>query len=98
MVSGHLLKADKLALCPKFITLFEDANKLLEKLKMELSFQEENFMRESLVTQAILSPKIIIKDHKKINKKGEFPTSLVILTTNFIATFSRLATLGSSEY
>ena len=44
------LKADDIALCPKVLALFEDGNKLLEKVKMEFSFQEENFVRQSLAT------------------------------------------------
>ena len=34
---------------------------------MELSVQEELFLRQSLTTRAILSPKLLIKDRKKIN-------------------------------
>ena len=41
-VYDHLLKAADIALCPMVVALFEDSNKLLEKVKMELSVQEEN--------------------------------------------------------
>ena len=34
----------------KAIDLFEDANKLPKKVKMELSVQEETFVRQSLTT------------------------------------------------
>ena len=51
-------------------------------------------MRQSLATQAIPSPKLLIKYHKTINEKGEFPTRLVIPTTNFTATFSKIGYLG----
>ena len=44
--------------------------------------------------RAIPSPNIIIKDYKTINKKTGFPTRLVIPTTNFTATFSKLTHLG----
>ena len=66
-VSDHLLKAADLAFRPKVIALFEDVDKLLEKFNIELSVQEENFVRQSLATRVILSPTILIKDHKKIN-------------------------------
>ena len=72
-VPDHLSKAADLALRPKAIALFEDANKLLEKVKMELSVEEENFVRQSLATQAIPPPKLSIKDQKTIKKKGEIP-------------------------
>ena len=40
-VSDQLLKAADLAICPKLMALFEDANILLEKVRMELSVKEE---------------------------------------------------------
>ena len=87
--------------CPLFrsiredrIALFEDANCLLDKVKMEMSVQEENFVRQSLSTKAIPAPKLLIKYHKKINEKGEFPTRLVIPTTNFTVTFSKIGYFG----
>ena len=82
---NHLSKAEGLALRVKVVALFEDANCPLEKVKMEMSMQEENFVRQSLATKAIPAPKLLIKDHNKINEKGEFLTRLVIPTTNFTA-------------
>ena len=61
---------------------------------MELSVQEEYFVRQLLATKAIPYPKLLIKDHNKINKKGELPTRLVIPATNFTATFSKIVYLG----
>ena len=61
---------------------------------MEFSVQEEYFVRQSLAARVIPSPKIMIKDHKKINDKGELLTRLVIPTTNFTATLSRIGYLG----
>ena len=61
---------------------------------MGFSVQEEQFVRQSLTTHAIPSPKIIIKDHKTINRKGEFPTRLVIPETNFTVTLSKLRYIG----
>ena len=66
-VSGHLQKADDLALRPKVMALYDNANLLLEKVKLDLSVKEEEFVRQSLATRAIPSPKLIIKDHKTIN-------------------------------
>ena len=50
-------------------------------------------MRQLLATQTILSPKLLIKDHNTISKKGEFPTILVIPATNFTATFFKIGYL-----
>ena len=68
--SNHLLKADKITLCPKVIALFEEANGLIEKLKIDLTFQEEQFVKQLLDARVIPYPKLLIKDHKTINKKG----------------------------
>ena len=53
----HLLKSADITLRLKVVALCEDANLLLEKVKMELSVQEENFVRQSLATREILSQK-----------------------------------------
>ena len=97
-VSDHLLKSANLSLRPKVVALFEYANKLLDIVKMELSSQKGNFVRQSLATRAILSPKLIIKYHKTINKKWKFPTKLVLPATNFTVTFSKIGYLGIKRF
>ena len=42
-VSNHILKAADIALRPKVIELSEEANELIDKLKMDLLYQEEQF-------------------------------------------------------
>ena len=69
-VTAHLQKAADLALRPKVMDLYENANLLLERVKLELSVKEEEFVRKSLATREILSPKLLIKDHKTINENG----------------------------
>ena len=76
------------------MALYENTNLLLEKVKLELSVKEEEFVRQLPATRAILSPKLLIKYHKTINKNREFPTRLVIPATNFTATFSKIGYLG----
>ena len=44
-VSDHLQKAADLALRPKVMALYENANLLLKKVKLELSVKEEEFVR-----------------------------------------------------
>ena len=66
-VSAHLQKAADLALRPKVMALYENANLLLEKVKLDLSIKEEEFVRQSLATRDIPSPKLLIKDHMTIN-------------------------------
>ena len=93
-VSDRLLKVANLAIRPKVMALFEDGNKIIDKVKMELSVQEVNFVRQLLATREIPSPKLIIKDHKTINDNGGSSTRLVIPATNFIAKFSNIGYLG----
>ena len=93
-VSDHPLKAANIAIRPKVMALFEDANKLLDKVRMELSVQEDIYVRQLLATRAILSPKLLIKYHKTINGKGEFPKRSVTPATNFTATLFKIGYLG----
>ena len=93
-VYEHFLKAEDLDIRPEVVALFEDANKLLDKVKMELSVQEENYVRQLIATKSIPSPKLLIKYHNTINEKGEFPTRLVIPRQNFTTTFSNIGYLG----
>ena len=67
-VSDHLQKAANLALRPKVMAIYENANLLLEKVNLDLFVKEEEFARQSLATRAIPSPKLLIKDHKTINE------------------------------
>ena len=54
-------------------------------------------MRQLLALRAIPSPKLLIKHHKKINQKWEFPTRLVIQATNFTTTFSKIRYFGTKR-
>ena len=83
-----------LALHPKVIFLSEEANKLLEKVRMYLSVQEEKIVRQSLATRAIPYPNILIKYHKTIDNKGVFPIMLVIPAMNSTAAFYTIGYLG----
>ena len=63
-------------------------------MKLELPVKEEEFVRQLLATRAITYPKLLIKDHKTINEKGELSTGLVITAKNFTATLSKIGYLG----
>ena len=71
-VSDHLQKAADLALRPNVMAPYESSNLLLEKVKLDLSVKEEEFVRQSLATRANPSSQLLIKDLKTINEKGEF--------------------------
>ena len=67
-VSYQILKVADLTIRPKVMSLSEESNLLLEKVKIELSVKEEEFLRQPLATRAIPSLKLLIKYHKTINK------------------------------
>ena len=75
------------------IALFEEVNKLIEKVKMDFSVQEERVVGQTLVKRAILSPKSFIKDHKTVNE-SKFTTRLVLPATKCTAKFSYIGYLG----
>jgi hypothetical protein len=68
----------------------EQAEELLEDIDRLCSKGERDFIQESLKSKAIPSPKLLIKDHKKKDKWGNFPTRLVIPATNFTSAFPKL--------
>ena len=51
-------------------------------------------INESLKIKAIPTPKILIKDHKKLTSMGDFPTRLMIPEISFSATFAKVGYLG----
>ena len=63
-----LTQAADLALHLKVMALYENANLLLKKVKVDLSVKGEEFVRQSLATRAISAPKLLLKDHKTINE------------------------------
>ncbi len=69
-------------------------NELLEGLEDIMSEDEYYFVKESLNSKAIPSPKLLIKDHKEINDDGNYLTRLGVPATNFTAAFSKLGYIG----
>ena len=60
---------------------------------MDLSSQDEQFVQQLLAMRVILYPKLFIKDHNKINNKGEFTTILLIPETNLTAELYKIGYL-----
>mmetsp|Transcript_21389 Transcript_21389/g.42838 ORF Transcript_21389/g.42838 Transcript_21389/m.42838 type:complete len:106 (+) Transcript_21389:364-681(+) len=48
------------------------------------------FVKESILSKSIPTPKLLIKDHKKKDDNDEFIRQLVIPATNFTAAFPKL--------
>ena len=70
----------------------------MDAIEFRLYKNEVEHINESLKTVAIPTPKILIKDHTKLTRKGYTPTRLVILATNLSAAFSKVVYLGLKTY
>jgi hypothetical protein len=46
------------------------------------------------VARAVLTPKLLIKDHKPMNEKGEYMMRLIVPATNFAEVFPKVGYLG----
>jgi len=93
-VLHHL--ADRAKEIPRatIINIMEQAKALLQEMEPILSAKEYAFIQQSIDSKAIPMPKILIKDHKKADNNGVFPTRLVVPATNFTAAFSKLGYLA----
>ena len=81
----------------KLTEILKKANELLIDISGLLSDNERNFIQESLDSRAILTPILLIKDHKKPNKNGYFPTRLIVPATNLTSSFPRIGCIGIKE-
>jgi hypothetical protein len=94
-VLKHLLKDGKEISRERMIQAKEQADEILKEIDNRFcSKGERDFVQESLKSKAIPSPKLLVKDHKKKDKWGQYPTRLVIPATNFTSSFPKLGCLG----
>ena len=63
-------------------------------MKTWISKGEYVFVKEKILTRGVPTPLLFIKDHKKKNQLGKFPTRIVVPATNFTAGFANLGYLG----
>jgi len=84
-VEDHLKLAANEISVDRLQFIFDEACKLLEELDDTLSEVKRGYVKAKLKTCSVPTPKLLIKDHKRMNGKGEFPTRLVVLATNFVA-------------
>ena len=82
---GHLQANGKKVPRSRLVEVHKQALQLLESKRDIMSPKEENYLRRSINSKAIPTPKLLIKDHKKPNEQGHYPTRLVIPADNFTA-------------
>jgi hypothetical protein len=90
----RLLKSRKDIPRSKLVQVLEEVKELLESLEDIMSENKYYFIKESLNSKAIPSPKLLTKDHKEINDDRNYQTRLVVPAINFTPAFSKLGYIG----
>ena len=90
LVKRHLEKDDKIIMREKPAEIKNMVIDLHTNNINRMGDNESDFMKESIYSRALPTPKLLIKDHKKLNLKGKFKTRLVVPVKNFTAGFSKL--------
>ena len=93
----HLAKAGKEIKREKLVEIESEAMTLLESITTHLDKGELAFLTETINSKAIPTPKILIKDHKKADASGEYPSRLLVPATNFTQAFPKIGYQGIRE-
>ena len=91
---GHMKKNAKPIERSRLVEVEKQAWKKLKKFSNVLSNKEYKAIQQSIVSKAIPSPQLLIKDHKDPDGEGNYPTRLVVPATNFTARFPQAGYLG----
>eukprot|EP00957_Ditylum_brightwellii_P125744 9585879-Ditylum_brightwellii.AAC.1 len=94
LVVKHLANAAEQVPRTEVVKFHEEAVEFANSRHDFISSDEFSFIQESLTSKDIPQPQLLVKDHKPVEASGDFPTCLVIPTTNFTAAFSKLGYLG----
>ena len=78
--------------------IVKEAEKLLASMKDLTNDSEFSFVKESIVSKSIPTPKLLIKDHKKKDDHGEFIRRLVIPATILLLPSLSSAIWESGEF
>ncbi len=94
-VQTHLKAHGKKISHTDLTAISTEASHILEELYPYLAPGESGFLKQSIWSHAIPTPKLLIKDHKpRSPSNGEFPTRLICPANNFISAFPKLGYLG----
>ena len=88
-MNNHLKKSANEITRDKVVEFHRLSVEKFNDIKDLLSKNEKNFLLESINSKAIPTPKLLIKDHKKM-VNNEYSTRLVVPANNFTAIFSKL--------
>ena len=76
------------------VEIFSLAQETKLNLEETLTEKELKFLSKTLESKSIPTSKLIIKDHKKVNEEGDYPSRLIVPASNFTSGFPRLGYLG----
>ena len=93
-VKKHLDKATIFSLTEKIKEIFDSANELLLGMEEVFDQNEYNFIKETIESRAIPTLKLLVKDHKKLDREGNLFTRLVVPAPNFTAAFPKIVYIG----
>ena len=74
----------------KMVQIELEELELLGSIASHLDKGEFCFFVGTIASTAIPTPKIPVKDHKKVDLEGKFPTRLLVAATNFARTFPKI--------
>ena len=94
IVYTHLDKSASEIPHARLVYIHKISKSYLESIANRIPKLTYLFIDEALKSRAIPSPKALIKDHKKRDANGDFPSRLVIPATNFTAPFAKVGYLG----
>ena len=93
-VTQHLAKDAVKCDSAKLDTIHKEALKMLATLEYILSQNEFNYIKSTINKRAVPTVCLLIKDHKKRGKEGDFLTRLVVPAKNFTAGFPHVGQHG----
>lgn len=79
----------------RLIEIFDLAHiKIMLEFEESISEKELSFLSKILDSKSIPTPKLIIKDHKKENENGDYPSRIIVPANNFTSAIPILGYLG----
>ena len=89
-VKQHLSQRAKIISHSGLQTIRQQGLKFLKQLQPHLSIKEYGYLSQSLQSCAVPTPKLAVKDHKKPDTNGNYPTRLIVPAQNFVAAFPKM--------
>ncbi len=93
-VEAHLKKDAAPSNIKKLEQILKDANAFLEQQEDLLSINEYNYIKSTISKKSVPTVQALIKDHKKKDENGDYPSRLVVPAKNLTAGFPHVGQHG----